>query len=252
LTKSKIVGIFLENMSEVLRPVLNDLQGGAVIYRDDKESADYFSRKSRMEDNISAFRNGCANREVNCSIHRDHGSPADELIEESRFADLLVLDARISFGKLNEDSPTGFVREILQKAECPVIIAPESFDGLDEIVFTYNGTASSVFAIKQFTYLFPQLQNKRVNMLQVNDTGEWQDRDKDKFNEWLKGHYTNLHFEVLNGDTENKLFDYLFKRKNVFIVMGAYGRSALSRFMYRSHADQLIKFVTQPIFITHF
>jgi len=46
-------------------------------------------------------------------------------------------------------------------------------------------------------------------------------------------------------------FDYLFKRKNMFLVMGAYGRNALSQFFKRSHADLLIETVTQPIFIAH-
>jgi nucleotide-binding universal stress UspA family protein len=161
------------------------------------------------------------------------------------------VDLGTSFKKHYEGSPTEFVRDILKKAECPVIIAPESFEALDEIVFTYNGSASSVFAIKQFTYLFPQLHNKKVSIIQVNEAGEWRDPDKYKFKEWLKEHYTDLHFEALKGETEAKLLDYVFKRKNMFLVMGAYGRNALSQFFKSSHADLLINTVTQPIFIAH-
>jgi len=85
----------------------------------------------------------------------------------------------------------------------------------------------------------------------VNKEGEWCDPDKHKFSEWLKEHYTDLHFEALKGETDNKLFDYVFGRENMFLVMGAYGRNALSLFFKRSHADLLIKTVTQPIFIAH-
>ena len=88
--------------------------------------------------------------------------------------------------------------------------------------------------------------------MQVNEAGEWQDPDKYKFKEWLKEHYTDLHFEAQKGKTDTILFDYLFKRKNMFLIMGAYGRNVLSQFFKRSYADLLIKTVTQPIFIAHF
>lgn len=252
LTKSKVTGVFLENLAAEERPVLKQMHGMA--YMDwvvDEKSDEHKAKIELIEKNISFFKEGCINRGVSYSLHRDRGVPAHELIEESRFADVLVVDADTSFNKSYEGPPSEFVRDILKKAECPVIIAPESFEAIDEIIFTYNGSSSSVFAIKQFTYLFPQFHNKKVSIMQVNEEGEWHDPDKYKFKEWLKEHYTDLHFEAQKGKTDTILFDYLFKRKNMFLVMGAYGRNVLSQFFKRSHADILIKTVTQPIFIAH-
>ncbi len=252
LTKSKITGVFLENLEAEERPVVRQMSG--VVYMDwevNENSDEYKIKMEMIEKNISFFKDGCISRSVNCSMHRDRGVPAQELVEESRFADALVIDAETSFNKRYEGTPTEFVRDILKKAECPVIIAPENFDAIDEIVFTYNGSASSVFAIKQFTYLFPQFYNKRATIVQVNEAGVWHDPDKYKFKEWLKEHYTDFHFEAQKGNTGTKLFDYLFKRKNMFLVMGAYGRNALSQFFKHSRADILISTVTQPIFIAH-
>lgn len=252
LTKSKVTGVFLENFAAEENPVLKKIHGMAYVdWEVDEESEKHKAKMDLVEKNIYFFKEGCTNREVRYSVHRDRGVPVRELIEESRFADVLVVDAETSFNKRYEGSPTEFVRDILKKAECPVIIAPESIEAIDEIIFTYNGSFSSVFAIKQFTYLFPQFNNKKVSIIQVNETGEWQDPDKYKFNEWLKEHYTNLHFEALKGEIDTGLFDYVFKRRNIFLVMGAYGRTALSQFFKRSHADLLIKTVSQPIFITH-
>jgi hypothetical protein len=252
LSKSKITGVFLENLMSEERPVLKQVHGMA--YMDwvvDEKSDEHKAKLELIEKNISLFKEACINREVNYSLHRDRGVPALELIEESRFADMVVVDAQTSFNKRYEGSPTEFVKDILKNAECPVVIAPYNFETIDEIIFTYNGSSSSVFAIKQFTYLFPQLHNKKISILQVNAEGEWKDPDKYKFKEWLKDHYTDLHFEALKGDTDAKLVDCLLNRKNAFLVMGAYGRNALSHFFKRSHADLLIKTVTQPIFIAH-
>ncbi len=252
LTKSKLTGVFLENLLSEERPVLKQVQGMASMdWVVDQKSDEYNAKLELIEKNISLFKDACIDRGVNYSLHRDRGLPARELTGESRFADLVVVDAQTSFNKRYEGSPTEFVKDILKNAECPVIIAPGSFKLIDEIIFTYNGSPSSVFAIKQFTYLFPQLNNKKITILQVNDAGEWKDPDKYKFKEWLKEHYTDLHFEELKGDTDARLFDCLLNRENVFFVMGAYGRNSLSQFFKRSHADLLIKTVTQPIFIAH-
>lgn len=252
LTKSKVTGVFLENLVAEERPVLRELHGMAYIGREiDEGSEEHKVKMEAIEKNIAFFKEGCVNRGVNYKLHRDRGVPIQELLEESRFADVVVVDAETSFKKNYEGSPTDFVKEILKKAECPVIIAPERFEGVDEIIFTYNGTASAAFAIKQFTYLFPELYNEKITIIQVNEKGEWEDSDKYNFTEWLKDHYTNLHFEALKGDADTRLFEYLFKRKNIFLVMGAYGRNALSQFFKHSPADLLINTVTQPIFITH-
>lgn len=252
LTKSTITGVFLENQAAEENPVLKSLQGSAYIdWTADENSDEHKAKMETIKKNIAFFTEGYINRETCYKVHRDGGVPSSELIEESRFADAVIVDAETSFNDHFEGIPTTFLKDILKKAECPLIIAPENFETIDEIVFTYNGSSSSVFAIKQFTYLFPELKEKKVTIIQVNETGEWLDKDKNKFMEWLQDHYKNLRFEAVKGKTENVLFDHLFKRKNMFLVMGAYGRTSLSRFFKRSHADLLINTVTQPIFIAH-
>jgi len=252
LTRSKVTGVFLENLLAVESPKLKKVHEieNTVVEANEKYGAQEI-KSALIEKNISLFKEACICRGVNYVLHRDRGLPSVDLIKESRFADVLVADAATSFNSRYEGSPSAFTNYLLKRAECPVIIAPDGFEAIDEIIFTYDGSASSVFAIKQFTYLFPQFYDKKACVVQVNETGEWHDPDKYKFKEWLKGHYMNLHFEALKGEPVVKLFDYIFKRKNIFFVMGAYGRSALSQFFSHSHADLLIKTTTQPIFIAH-
>lgn len=252
LTKSKVTGVFLENLVADEKPVLKQMQGLRYVdWEVDEKSYEYTSKMRLIERNISMFKEGCISREVRFSVHRDRGVPARQLIEESRFADVIIVDSETSFNKRYEGVPTEFVRDILKKTECPVIVAAENFDAIDEIMFTYNGSSSSVFALKQFTYLFPQFHDKKVSIIQVNKEGKWEDSHKYKFKEWLKEHYNDLHFEALKGETDSELFDYAFGKENIFLVMGAYGRNALSRFFKRSHADLLIQTVMGPIFIAH-
>ncbi len=248
LTKSTVTGIFLDNLAAAKTPAVLEPQATAWPQDEMQQSA---VAEKQIAVNIDLFRQGCANREVNYAVHRDHGVPATDIISESRFADVLVADGDTSFRRHFEGPPTEFVKDLLKDAECPVIIAPQSFELIDELVFAYNGTASCMFAIKQFTYLFPQLANTKTTLVIANENGKWEDVHKHALIEWLKAHYTQLHYEVLRGEGVEPLFDYSFKRKKSWLVMGAYGRNALSQFLRPSTANLLIKTITQPIFIAH-
>ena len=252
LTKSAITGVFLENLAIEQRPIMQNIYANDfVVLGAENPSVAYLAKMECIDKNIFLFKEACSNREVSYKVHRDRGVPIHELIEETRYADLLVVDPSTSFNKRYESSPTSFIRNLLKKSECPVIIAAENFESIDEIIFSYNASASSVFAIKHFTYLFPQLHDKKIRILQVNREGEWRGTEKYKFKEWLKYYYANFFFEAIKGDLGTELFDYLLAKKNSLLVMGAYGRNALSHFFAKNAAELLIQTVTQPIFIAH-
>ena len=253
LTNSKITGIFLENINDeeaLLMARANEVNYALDDFRN--EANRQLNKIETIESNIVSYKEACNSRGVNFVFHHDKGIPSNKLILESRYADVIIVDATTSFNKQFEGTPTDFIKSVLISTECPVIVAPEDFEGIDEVVFTYDGSASSVFAIKQFTYLFPGLHDKKTSVIHINDSGEWNDANTFKLKELLKNYYFDLHFEVLKGNIYNSLFDYVSEQPNTFLVMGAYGRNALSRFFRPSRADLIIKTVTQPIFIAHF
>ena len=249
LTNSKITGIFLEN-PEAYEINVPEKEYDSK-YLDPKTSVICRYRQSMIEKNIYSFKDTCQSKSVRYTIHRNKGIPLPEIIRESRYADLIIVSSATSFHESYEELPSAFVKDLLRSAECPVIVAPANFEAIDEILFACNNNSSSAYAIRQFTYLFPELHEKRAILLQVNKEGEWPGQEQYDLTEWLQNHYSAIGFDALKGTAEDKLFDYLGKRKNVFIVMGAYGRSALSNFFTPSHADVLIKSINQPIFIAH-
>ena len=140
LTKSKITGVFLENLVADEKPVLKQMHGLRYVdWEVDEKSDEYTSKMELIERNISIFKEGCINREVRFGVHRDRGVPAQELIEESRFADVIIADAETSFNKRYEGIPTEFVRDILKKTECPVIIAPKTLTLLMKLYLPITG-----------------------------------------------------------------------------------------------------------------
>jgi hypothetical protein len=217
----------------------------------DEESSEHKAKMANIKNTIEWFKEGCKTRGIRYYIHSDKNVPAAELVAESRFADLIVMDGATSFKRFYEGEPSSFAKDLMQHSECPVLIAPAVFTTIDEIVFAYDGTASSVFAMKQFTYLFPQLRNKKATILRNNKSGIWEDADKYNFTEWLHEHYSTLQFVAEKTMRKGGLFQTLLPKENTILVLGAYSRNPVSLFFKESAANQVIQTMNMPVFVAH-
>jgi hypothetical protein len=247
LTGSRLTGVFLEGAFDGTGPEVGmaaEPSAMACSLACDRDSDPVLQQVHR-------FREACICREVPARVHRDRGIPLKELLLESRFADLVVVDPETSFHKQERGFPGHFIREILPEAECPVMVSPYRFDGMDAVIFAYDGSASSVFAIKQFTYLFPMFKDKKAIVVNICKEKRSTIDEQFKMKEWLSAHYQDPEFVILAGDASDELFGYLLEKKNAIVVLGAYGRGILSRFLKPSHANLLLRTINLPIFIAH-
>src|SRR6185312_1253519 len=113
------------------------------------------------------FNKRCVDTGTCGEAHVVTGNPLDNALLECRYADLLIIDPAISFTE-DKNIPTKFVLQLLKQAECPVLIAPEEYNEIEEIVLAYDESKSSVFAIKQFYYHMPELVNKKMTVLHID------------------------------------------------------------------------------------
>lgn len=198
------------------------------------------------EENIRRFKTACHVRDIPYSIYRSSTRQLDHIVEESRYADLLLLDV----GSYDETAPEKFSKELLCTVECPVIIMPLHFEGVEELVFTYDGQESSSYAIKQFTYLFPLLENYKTVVVCINpdmiSEVEW-----NKFRQWMDGAYTRIEFLYAEGNVAEELLYILRKRDHPLIVMGAYGSGGFADLLHPSHADPVIQLTSHALFLAH-
>jgi nucleotide-binding universal stress UspA family protein len=236
LTRSPVTGVFLHQLTD------RDA-GPASGVSDDAYLTDY---------NVRQFADACCRRELAVRIHRDKGDPAATLFIETKAADVLVVDPELSFNKRIEGSLTTFVKDVIRHTACPVLITPQRQSPPKEIIFTSNGTASSMLSIKQLTYLFPEWHPIPVRVIQVNKNGTPDYEEEYHLKEWLSRHYQQLSFETVKGDSGMRFFEQLSGYTDSLLVLGAFGRTALSRLFKRSHAKQLIATLRQPVFIAYY
>jgi hypothetical protein len=188
------------------------------------------------------------------TIHKDKAVAIQALLTESYFSDLIVMSYDTSFSNYDQQVPSHFMREALSEAGCPVIITPSRFSMVERFVFAYDGSPAAAYAIKQFTYLFSPAPYQDLEIVFASPgRGSSHLPGQQLLKELLKGKYKSVEQVVLrSADGGQDLAEHLeTESRHCLLVMGAYSRSSLSRWLKHSMADDLIRNLEIPVFIAH-
>jgi len=248
---SLLLGVFLRppTPSEIVYPFINDMAlTASKYYMDEAANED----AAIIKTHITLFNDTCITNKVRHATHIDAGTPVHELLKESVFADLIVIDAKADLYGSTPSLLTTSLREFLADSHCPVLVVHEKALPIENTILTYDGSASSVHAIKMYSYLFPNLRNKPAYLVSVNEGHSSDLSSSINIKSWLGQHFTNVHTDILKGDSRNVLSVYINEHQhNSIVIMGAYGRSAVSRMFRQSLANYIISQTNIPLFITH-
>lgn len=247
---SLVVGVFLYDLryTNLIFTYAYEIPA-TLAYSVDKIERD---DEKKIRASIKAFTADCEKAGISCKVHLDSGVPLMELLKESAFADMILVDATTSFFDFGEETPSAFLKDLLAESKCPVMIVPTRAEEIKNVIISYDGTESSVYAMKMFSYLFPEWNNKNTTVVSVNKGSSNHLPESRNVKDLAARHFKNLNFEILNGDVADVLPKFLKKNKtNSVVVMGAYGRSALSRIIHSSMSNKVIKELKMPVFITH-
>jgi nucleotide-binding universal stress UspA family protein len=252
-TDSKLVGVFIQDLT--LPPGLYAPFATQVPYLDvptllKSESKD----EEKVNKNIKLFVRACEKAGVKFEVHKDKGVPLQELLAESNFADLLIIDRKVSFYAFEKESPSGFLKDLLVESHCPVLIVPQKYTEINSVYLAYDNMPSSIYAIKMFSYVLPHCCEKQTQLVQVKAEKAASSHLSNNKNikDFAKRKFKNIAFDVVKGSPEVMIEETL-KATNgdVVVVMGSYARTAFSRFFHQSLANKILKDFDVPLFIAH-
>lgn len=204
-----------------------------------------------IERNVERFKMLCLSHGIEHRIHKDFEDfPLYELSKETRYADLLILGSEIFYEELGTAKPNVYLETTLHHSECPVVVVPEKFNFPQNVILAYDGSRNSVYAIKQFAYLFPELTNQRTLVLfSGKENGTLP--DKSNIEELLARHFADLAFFTVDVDFKKYFATWTIQKSTPIVVAGSYGRSAFSQLFKKSFITELIKDYKTPVFIAH-
>ncbi len=209
----------------------------------------YEQDDSIIEETMGKFIQYCQENGLEYNTHKDTTLFAlAELVQETRFADLLVISSELFYENIDKHQPNEYLKKILHDAECPVLLVPEQFEEPASVLLSYDGKASSVFAIKQFAYLFPQCC--KMGTMLFHSQGE-EIPQALRLKELVEVHFDPVDIQQLNEEDAEILHNWMLDNRHAILVAGAFGRGELSSLFRKSYITDIIRAHRIPIFIAH-
>jgi hypothetical protein len=243
-----LTGIFLPQV-DYARFVFFPTAFMSPLYMPIKETFD----DTEIDSNVERFTALCKENNIEYTIHKDLIDFAvPQLTKETRFADLMIIGSEVFYKNIEANESSEYLSNTLHHSECPVVIVPEQFKFPTSIILAYDGTASSVFAIKQFAHLFPELCLSCKTILVYAGDEKHPIPDKENIEELVGRHFTNLSIDKITMDHNKDFFiNWLNEHENSLLVSGSFGRSGVSELFSQSFVIRIIREHKTPVFIAH-
>jgi len=250
-TNAHLVGVFLDDIMRTSYRISDAVSGEGTT---DNRLGKLNKKDQGMREASSAdFAIKVKEEGLSFSIHHDYNVAIRELLHETMYADMLVIDGHETLTNYAEPVPTDFIRDLLSNAQCPVVVVPVQFKPVSKLIWLFDGQPTSVHAMKMFCYVLPEFTGYPVEVITVKAAGKPAYMNDHKLvREWLKRHCPKAAFTVLKGDAETAITQYLKSvKEQPLVILGAYRRNTVSRWFRPSMADNLIRNLKLPVFIAH-
>jgi hypothetical protein len=216
------------------------------LYLAAKEGVD----KDISVNNIKEFKRLCDENNIKYKVHEDmYESALPQLTKETRFADLMIIGSEIFYTNIS-GGPLEYLLHALHNTECPVMIVPEKLNFPSNIILAYDGSESSVYAIKQFVNLFPGLCSLKTMLVYAGDENH-NIPDEHLIEELAASHFEDLTINKIPEKDKNHFNEWLAEQANPLLVSGSFSRSDISQLFNRSFIIKTIKEHRTPVFIAH-
>ena len=201
---------------------------------------------------IARFKERCLKNNIKYTLHKkNYGLFLPSLKKESKYTDLIIFGSQAFYEDIGTGNINTYLKNALHNIACPVLVVPEKFDFPESIILAYDGTGPSVYAIKQFSYLFPELCNKEALIVYASIDKKDNFADKSQLEELADCHFNDLAFFKLHTVPERYFYEWLSKKKSSILVSGAHGSSSILRMFRRSFVEEVISKYRLPVFIAH-
>ncbi len=208
--------------------------------------------KAEHQKNIDVFVELCQRNGIEYRVHEESKNwNINDLVKESRFADLMVMSEELFCSDINVSEPNGFMQQAIHKAECPVMLFPENYQSFRKILIAYDGKKESMFALKQFCSIFPQYSNMETTIVYSKEDMDDTIPDMLYIEEYAGRHFRNLTFEKLHFNGKEYFELWAKENDDSLFISGSYSRSGFSIAFNKSFVSDIIHEHRIPLFIAH-
>lgn len=164
-----------------------------------------------------------------------------DLIIRTKFMDCLLCEGKIHPGRHH-------ITDLLTRAYCPVYLIGDHPIPARSVLLAYDGSAACMGAAASYLQLFDK--DADFVCLHFSTSGQATPHEKE-LEDWLLHHQPGGRLVVDNQEPEAGLLHWFSEHPTDLVVMGSYGRNAVSRFFRHSLAARLLEQGGTHLFLSH-
>lgn len=250
--KRPVIGVHIIDVRLLEGPFLADISGGLGF----STYADLLPKikevlEAKAEAILDEFAVACREKGGDCSIAEAYGVVVNELVNMADPEDLIIVGRK---GQHPEFLPLllGSTAEgVARKSKCPVMITPENFKEIKNILYAFDGREKSVHAATYVNYLAKHLGTS-VKVISVFEDVVKDSERKAEFKNRLKN-LLEVDFEFVDryGQPEEMIEEYINQNKDSLdlVVMGAFGESTIKELILGSTTNYIASKSPIPVLL---
>jgi nucleotide-binding universal stress UspA family protein len=197
---------------------------------------------------LEQFLASCNERGIRADTHLATGIVANEICEQARTADLVVVGHR----GINERFSTGLLgsttESVTRKCPKPLLVSPMEFREIRRPLLAYDGSQRAAAAMHEAAELATALALP-LTVLHVGKEDVATDRAVDEARRYLATHKVEAEFVTRAGHANEVILDAMAEGDHDLLVIGAYGHSRIIEMVLGSTTEYVLRNATAPVFL---
>jgi nucleotide-binding universal stress UspA family protein len=199
---------------------------------------------------LETFTSRCAERGVACDTTLAMGIVANEICDQARVADLVVMGHR----GVNEQFSTGLLgsttESVARKSPKPVLVSPMHFAEIRRPVLAYDGSQRASAAMHAAAEVATALGLPLTVVHVTRDDGSNGGKVLDEARRYLHSYDLALTCETVAGYPHQRIIEFIRERGHDLLFIGAYGHSRIIEMVLGSTTEFVLRNSPCPVFLT--
>ena len=248
--RATLLGVHVIDIVSIEGSFLHDISGslGFEPYLDfSSKMRDALRERGRVL--LDAFADRCRERGLACDTVLAMGVVPNEICDQSRTADLVVLGHR----GVNERFSTGLLgsttEAVTRKSPKPVFVSPMRFAEIRRPLLAYDGSPRAAAAMHAAAELASALGLPLAVLHVGKDGATGADRVLDEARRYLQSYGVECRTEALTGHANEKIIETIRDRGHDCLFIGAYGHSRIIEMVLGSTTEYVLRNSPCPVFL---
>jgi len=255
---AEVSGLAVVDTGKIARQVGPGGAIGATYYVEKTRKQIVNKAREAGEELVSTFGSVLDEAGVRHGKRLEEGVPADHVIEDMKYNDLLVIGRTAHFFYHQPERETDTLSQVVKRGVSPALVVGQERRDVENVVVTYDGSDPSARTMQRFAQMQPFGTDVSIYLVNVHDD---ESKASVRLSEQLLSHaatFLKSHgFEriteasMVGGDPAASILDEATRAKADLIVAGAHSVSAVRRMAFGSTTHTLLSTCTIPLFLFH-